>query len=147
MLPVERMCFQSLLFHAVLSKLGQSEGDWIPCCSFLSDPRDSPARQERNCCVEVSTKGPRESKSSNWKLDSEIQALSCSLNQLEMGRGDGLCCALHFHRSQGMGGKKDGTAFREGINILICRHVHILGQGKTVPSSLLQTLKKQPGVK
>lgn len=89
--------FPILSFPTVLSKLGQSEVDWIPCCSFPSNPGDPPAGQEHKGCVEVSTKGPQESKSSDWKLDSENEALSCSLNQLEMGLHDDLHCTLHFH--------------------------------------------------
>lgn len=138
--------FPILLFHTVFSKLGHSEVDWIPCCSFPSDPGDLPAKQDHNCSVEVSTKSPQESRSSNWELDSEIQTLSCSLDQLEMGHQGDHHCTLHFNQSRGMGGKKDGMTLRRGINTLICRHVHTFGQGKTVPSSLLQTLKKQPGV-
>lgn len=93
--------FPILLFHTVFCKLGHSEVDWIPCCSFPSDPGDPPARQEHNCCTEASTKSPQESRSSSWKLNSEIQALSCSLNQLEMGHQDNLCCTLHFNLPQG----------------------------------------------
>lgn len=52
-----------------------------------------------------------------------------------------------FINPRGMGGKKDGMTLRKRINILICRNVHTLGQGKTVPSSLLQTPKEQLGVK
>lgn len=51
--------FPILLFHTVFSKLWQSEVDWISCCSFPSDPGDSPARQEHNCCMKSPQRAPR----------------------------------------------------------------------------------------
>lgn len=53
-------------------------------------------------------------------------------------------CIVHctLINPRGMGGKKDGMTLRKGINTLICRHVHSLGQGETVPSSLVADSKK-----
>lgn len=62
MLPVEWMCFQS--FYFTLCSLNWGSQRWVGFpAAAPSDPGDPSARQEHSCCcVEVSTKGPQESK-------------------------------------------------------------------------------------
>lgn len=96
MLPVERMCFQS--FYFTLCSLNWGSQRWVGFPAAASPLiLGIPSKAGAQLLPGSLHKEPP----GIQKLHSEIQALSCSLKELEMGHQDDLHCALHFNQSQG----------------------------------------------